>query len=152
MRQMTRDLFNGVSEHSKAGKHRMEDARALMKEKRWRGALYIAGYVIECLLKTKLMRIFDCRNLRELEEVLQMKGLLSEQRTIFTHQLEALLRLVPGWERLRQKRNQGLWQDFNIVNTWMPAWRYSADQSKGDDAHEFLEAVGKIALWIEHNV
>src|SRR5262245_57936984 len=35
--KMMRDLFYGVSEQDKAGKHRMEDARALLKAGRWRG-------------------------------------------------------------------------------------------------------------------
>jgi hypothetical protein len=55
-----RELFHGVSEQDKAGKHRMDDARALMTRDRWRGAMYMAGCSIECLLKTKLMRMFEC--------------------------------------------------------------------------------------------
>jgi hypothetical protein len=65
---MMRELFSGISEQSKAGKHRMDDARALLNAVRWRGAMYMAGYSVECLLKTKLMRIFNCRNLGELDE------------------------------------------------------------------------------------
>ncbi len=57
---MTRDLFYGVTEQGKVGKHRMDDARVLLNAARWRGATYMAGYSIECLLKTKLMRMFDC--------------------------------------------------------------------------------------------
>lgn len=81
---MMQDLFYGVSEQGKAGKHRMDDARALLNAVRWRGAMYMAGYSIECLLKTKLMRMFDCRHLRELEEELQRRGILSAQTSIFT--------------------------------------------------------------------
>jgi len=76
---MMRDPYYGVSEQRKAGKHRLEDAQALLNKSRWRGAMYMAGYAIECLLKTKLMRMFDCRHLRELEEELQTRGLLSAQ-------------------------------------------------------------------------
>jgi hypothetical protein len=91
---MMHELFYGVSEQGKAGKHRMDDARALLNAVRWRGAMYMAGYAIECLLKTKLMRMFDCRHLRELEEELQRRGILPAQATIFTHQLELLVRLA----------------------------------------------------------
>ena len=73
---MMHDLFYGVSEQGKAGKHRMDNARALLNAVRWRGTMYMAGYSIECLLKTKLMRMFDCRHLRELEEELQRRGSL----------------------------------------------------------------------------
>jgi len=147
---MMHDLFYGVSEQAKAGKHRMDDALALLNAVRWRGAMYLAGYSIECLLKTKLMRMFDCRHLRELEEELQRRGILSAQASIFTHQLELLLRLAKGLERLRQ--NEGHWRLFNMVNRWVPAWRYTADLSNRDDAEDFLAAVGKVSQWIENNI
>ncbi|MEI8371433.1 MAG: hypothetical protein WCJ35_01225 [Planctomycetota bacterium] len=147
---MIRDLFYGVSEQGKAGKHRMDDARALLNSVRWRGAMYMAGYSVECLLKTKLMRMFNCRHLRELEEDLQGKGILAAQATIFTHQLELLLRLTNTLDRLRQ--NEEHWRLFNMVNRWVPAWRYTADQSNPEDAKDFLDAVGKVSHWIENNI
>jgi HEPN domain-containing protein len=147
---MMRDLFYGVTEQGKAGKHRLDDARALLNADRWRGAMYLAGYAIECLLKTKLMRMFDCRHLRELEDDLQRRALIPAGVTIFTPQLELLLRLAGGLDRLRQ--NEAFWRLFNIVNRWVPAWRYSADLSNCDDAEDFLEAVEKVSRWIENNV
>ncbi len=128
----------------------MDDARALFNAVRWRGAMYLAGYSIECLLKTKLMQMFDCRHLRELEEELQRRGVLAAQATVFTHQLEVLLRLAQALDRLRQ--NGSLWSQFNIVNRWVPAWRYTADLSRREDAEDFLEAVEGVARWIENNV
>jgi hypothetical protein len=64
--------------------------------------MYLAGYAIECLLKTKLMRKFDCRHLRELEDELQSRGAISAQATVFTHQLEVLLKLTQRMDQLRQ--------------------------------------------------
>ena len=147
---MTRDLFYGVSEQAKAGKHRMDDARALLDADRWRGAMYMAGYSIECLLKTKLMRMFSCRHLRELEDELQGKGILPAQATVFTHQLELLLRLTNAIDRLRQ--NEQNWRMFNMVNRWIPAWRYTADLSNAEDAKDFVDAVEKVSHWIENNI
>lgn len=54
--------------------------------------MYLAGYSIECLLKAKLMKIFDCQNLLDLEDELQRRHLLAANATIFTHQLESLVR------------------------------------------------------------
>ena len=147
---MLRDLFYGISEQSKAGKHRLDDALALLNAARWRGAMYLAGYAIECQLKTKLMRMFGCRHLRELEDELQQRGMLSGAATVFTHQLELLLRLTNALDRLRQ--NEELWRLFNRVNRWMPAWRYTADLSNRQDAENFLGAVEKISHWIENNI
>jgi len=95
---MARDLFVGVTEQAKASVHRREDAHALLNATRWRGAMYMAGYSIECLLKAKLMRMYACDNLRDLEVALQHRGLLAEHATIFTHQLEILLR--PNFSRI----------------------------------------------------
>ncbi len=147
---MARDLFSGVSEQAKASKHRLDDARALLIQQRWRGAMYMAGYSIECLLKTTLMRRFDCRHLRELEEELQARRLLAARATIFTHQLELLLGLTDATERLRQ--NEEHWRLFNMVNRWVPAWRYTANLSSPDDANDFVAAVEKLVHWIENNV
>ena len=147
---MARNLFIGVTEQSKAAVHRREDAHALFNATRWRGAMYMAGYSIECLLKAKLMRIYACSNLRDLEVELQRRGLLAEHATIFTHQLEILLRLANGLDRLRQ--NAQLWPLFNIVNRWIPAWRYNPDRSEHDDARDYLNAVDSIRHWIDNNL
>ena len=147
---MARDLFIGVSEQSKSSTHRRDDAHALLNAARWRGAMYMAGYSIECLLKAKLMGMYACSNLRDLEEELQRRKLLAEHATIFTHQLEVLLRLANGLERLRQ--NSTLWPLFNIVNRWIPAWRYNPDLSNREDAEDYLDAVDSIYHWIGHNI
>lgn len=147
---MARDLFIGVTEQSKSSIHRRDDAIALLQAGRWRGAMYLSGYSIECLLKAKLMRIFGCNNLVDLEAELQRRGLLADRATIFTHQLEMLLRLTNGLNRLRQ--NAALWPLFNLVNRWIPAWRYNPDMSNPEDAEDYLDAVDKIRHWIDNNL
>lgn len=147
---MSRQQYIGVSEQMKASKHRLNDAHALFNSARWHGAMYLAGYSIECLLKAKLMQMYNCRHLRELEEVLQRRGVLAAEATVFTHHLEVLLRLAKGQKRLRQNRT--LWPLFSIVNLWMPAWRYSSNLSNSKSAKNFLEAVEKIIDWVEHNI
>ncbi len=89
---MARNHFIGVREQLKSSIHRLDDAKALLDASRWRGAMYLAGYSIECLLKAKLMKIFDCQNLLDLEDELQRRHLLAANATIFTHQLESLVR------------------------------------------------------------
>jgi len=147
---MARDLFIGVTEQSKSSVHRWNDAQALLNARRWRGAMYLAGYSIECVLKAKLMQMFSCSNLLDLEDELQRRNLLADRATIFTHQLEVLLRLANGLDRLRQ--NAALWPLFNIVNRWIPAWRYNPDLSNREDAEDYLDAVDKIRHWIDNNI
>ena len=112
--------------------------------------MYMAGYSTECLLKAKLMQMRECSNLRDLEDELRGRNLLAEHATVFTHQLEVLLRLANGLERLRQ--NAALWPLFNIVNRWIPAWRYNPDLSSLEDAVDYLNAVDEIRHWIDNNV
>ena len=116
---------------------------------RWRGAMYLAGYAVECLLKAKLMRMFGHLRLSDLEKELLDKRLLAAKSTVFTHQLEELLRLARGWDRLRS--NPQRWASFTIANRWIPAWRYSPDLASRDDAEAFLEAVDETVRWVENN-
>lgn len=112
--------------------------------------MYLAGYSIECVLKAKLMRKFSCRHLSALEVELQRKGLLSSHQTVFSHQLERLLRLTGRMNALRQEAD--LWRSFNIANRWVPAWRYNTNLSSEEDAFDYLEAVTSVNQWIENNV
>lgn len=147
---MSHDLYIGISDQAKAATHRLDDARALFNAGRWRGAMYMAGYSVECLLKTKLMQMYGCRTLRELEDELQRRGVLAEHATVFTHHLELLLRLTQRLDSLRQ--NRILWPQFTLVNRWIPAWRYTADAANRQDAADFQEAVEQPMQWIENNM
>ena len=94
--------------------------------------------------------MYGCRNLHELEDELQRRGVLASYATVFTHHLELLFLLTQGLDRLRQ--NRILWPQFNIINRWIPAWRYTTDLGDRQDAEDFLEAVENIMNWIENNV
>ncbi len=147
---MNHDLHDGISDQANASRQRLEDARVLLRASRWRGSMYIAGYAVECLLKTKLMRIYNCKNLRELDDVLQRRFILPAGSTIFTHQLETLFKLTPSYHRLQQ--NQNMLSLFNVVNRWAPKWRYVSKQTTGDEASFFMEAVEKATHWIDNNI
>ena len=43
---MAREHYHGISEQSKAAKHRWDDAQPLFAAERWRGAMYLAGYSV----------------------------------------------------------------------------------------------------------
>ena len=147
---MTRDAHFGITEQERAGVHRREDARVLFEQARWRGSMYLAGYAVECLLKARLMRRYDCRTLRDLETELARRRLLAADRTVFTHQLEPLLRLTGARDRL--SRDAALLRAFGTVNRWTPAWRYDGRPVGGDEASRFLDAVDQVLHWLRHNV
>ena len=147
---MARRRFGGVTEQRKASGHRRDDAEALLQAGRYRGAMYLAGYAVECLLKVRLMERFGQPNLRALEEELQRRGLLAAGGTAFTHQLGTLLTLTGSRHRLEQDRN--LWPLFNVVNGWEPAWRHNPDLADADEAGDYLRATDSILRWIANNV
>lgn len=109
----------------------------------------MAGYAVECLLKAKIMGMFSCQNLEELEERLHRTGRLAMHRTMFTHQLTALIRLTGRFDVMRQ--NMAVWQAFLLVNTWLPAWRYEPYLANQDESRDFLDAVDAIITWIRNN-
>ena len=148
---MNSNLQNGISELARASRHRFADARALLREARWQGAMYIAGYAVECLLKTKLMHIYGCRTLGDLEDELQRRFILPTHGTVFTHQLEVLLRLAPGWNRLMQNREMRRLFS-NKVNKWTPTWRYTSMQATREEATEFIDSVDTVMRWVDNNI
>ena len=147
---MSRELYDGVIEQARASQHRFDDARALLNASRERCSMYIAGYAVECLLKTKLMHIYNCRNLRSLDAELHRRSLLPAHRTVFTHELEELLKLSPGYNRMRQSPR--VWMLFKEVNRWTSQWRYSTERITEGEAFSFLNAVERFMRWIDNNI
>ena len=147
---MNRNLHDGVTELTGASRQRLADAEALLNASRGRGSMYMAGYAVECLLKTKLMYVYNCKNLRELEDLLRQRSILPAHRTVFTHQLEDLLRLIPGHNRLM--RNRDIWHMFHEVNLWTPQWRYTAKQATPQEATRFLTFIENVMHWIDTNL
>ena len=65
---MSKYQHTGRTEQTKAALKRLIDARKLQNQNRWRGAMYMAGYGIECKLKARLMEIYGLDRLEQLEE------------------------------------------------------------------------------------
>lgn len=148
---MSRDQFGGITEQAKASRHRFDDAKSLMASSRLRGAMYIAGYAVECALKAKLMKMRGCFNLRDLQEDLRNHGEFNPADTIFTHSLEVLLLLTGARDRCQA--NQEVWRSFRIANRWVPAWRYATKPiDYPSDATDFVTAVETVVKWIENNI
>ena len=142
--------FGGVSEQARAAVHRRADAQALLEKERWRGAMYLAGYALECTIKSRLMRKFACRNLDELDEALKQKGLIPADATVYDHRIELYVRAGGGLERLRD--NQATWSRYIVANRWHPSRRYNPDLSARDDALDFLSAVDAVLAWLDANI
>jgi hypothetical protein len=142
--------FSGRTEQLKASIHRWDDANALFRGRRWRGAMYIAGYAMECLLKALLMKRFDVDNLDDLERVLKQRGKLRADATIYDHRIELYVQAADQMGRLRN--DQSAFRDFVKANAWLPSWRYDPDLSNSGDARDFLNAVDSMLDWFRAHI
>jgi hypothetical protein len=110
---------------------RLRDARVLARRenKRYTGAVYLGGYVIECLLKA---------------------AICVEQRTerlpakYQTHELDVLLETT-GY---RPMMTPELAAKFRTILGWNVRLRYQGRQYQASDAHTFLANVEVIRQWL----
>ena len=152
---MSQREFSKVTDQRKAAFKRLRDAKKLLdyqeavdwrqtKGKHARGAMYLAGYAIECKLKAIAMEVNRCRTLQEL----QAKWAVDE-RDVFAHGLESLIKRLPVYERFT---NSSVWKPFTAqVNRWRPSWRYDPDDYPNGNAAEFVQAVQMVYDWLENN-
>jgi hypothetical protein len=140
---------SGIGELTKASHHRLQDARALLAARRWRGAMYLAGLAIECQLKTKLMQRFNCRTLEELEAALSKRRRTRTGMSLFIHELTVLTSLLDCRDRMWA--NPAVWRRFAFVNQWSPAWRYVAHPGSREEASDFIAATEHVMRWINAN-
>jgi hypothetical protein len=151
---MSRQEYSGITSQNTAAYKRLRDARALLGEQstsRWlrakghhaRGAMYLAGYAIECKLKAVAMEIYRCHTLSQLAVKLKVA-----ESDVYTHGLEAIAKRLPFWINFRRSP---VYQDFSLVNTWRPSWRYDPLDWPNIRAAAFISAVGRVYDWLERN-
>ena len=146
---MPREDHHGINDQLKASLHRRDDAQVLFNGARWRASMYLGGYAVECLLKARLMKKFGCMTLASLDDTLKSRNLIANRSSTYTHEIEWLLKISEVHGRL--KRDGTTWPAFNLVNRWMPSWRYDPNQATRDEAETFLEALDRILLWLKAN-
>jgi hypothetical protein len=120
---------------------RLEDAEVLLraaqttrKPQRRVGAVYLAGYAVECALKARI-----CYE-RQVE-------ILSPQ--FYTHDLRWLLEMT-GLS-LRAKGEQAFWRAFSYVQVhWSVALRYQMPSLDAQKAREFLDKTKEIMSWLSN--
>jgi HEPN domain-containing protein len=122
----------------RAAIHRFEDAELLLKESRTTGAVYLAGYTVECVLKSLVLASVP-RRVRE--------EILGEFRGGRAHNLEwlgALYRRHVGLAIPRQ-----ITRHLLRVASWSTDLRYATGILKQRDAEEFIDSVVAIFEWAD---
>lgn len=148
---MSKYQYTGRTEQTKAALKRLIDARSLQSQKRWRGAMYLAGYSIECKLKARLMEMYDIDKLELLEEEIERK--VGHRVNVFTHSIELLFGLTGVRDRLlNDPKKPSTLRSYQQCNTWRPAWRYKPDDGAEGDCKTFMEAIQEFSEFIDKNV
>jgi HEPN domain-containing protein len=114
---------------------RLADAEALHRARRYDGASYLAGYVVELALKARI-----CRTLKWLgfpEKSSEFGGLQSFK----THDLDVLLRLSGREQYIKLN----LFPEWTVVSQWNPEARYQPVGSASAQAvRQMLAAARKL--------
>jgi len=137
---------DGRTDMWKVAIKRRADARRLFEggKSHSSGAVYLAGYAVECKMKAIAMEVHGVTNLRALSA---KRGL--DDHAVYTHGLEALLELLP-FEHLF--RRSTVWRDFSSqVARWRPSWRYAPRDWTEEKAQAFLNAVDRVYKWLDVN-
>ena len=135
---------------------RFDDADALRqtgKNARANGAMYLGGFVIECLLKASLLE-----TRRWLQSAGSPATLSKDDKYLWSlcyrsHNLDAILGRLPQiterLSRLEQRGSQRLLQSLkSICARWTIYARYSPQSADIDDAESFLDQIKELRQWL----
>jgi hypothetical protein len=136
---------------------RFEDARCLLdsgNKQRANGAIYMAGFVVECLLKALLLERHP-----NLQNPLDPSELSKTDREAFdliyrSHELDAMLVFLPEVEKklskVDTKTGRSAWREFqNICEEWTIYVRYSPLVAELDQAKRYLETMTEVKKWLK---
>jgi HEPN domain-containing protein len=126
----------------RAALQRFEDAEFLLEGNRTTGAVYLAGYSVECILKALILS--GVPEKRNAEMVALISGKSGQGAR--PHDFEWL-----KWQYEDLPRRRGVLgeisKEFARVNSWSTAMRYMPGTAPHRDAREFLRAAKRIIDW-----
>jgi hypothetical protein len=99
----------------KIARARLLDAEALLKAKRYDGAIYLGGYVVEIALKNRICKTLKWKGFP------QTSGEFHNFQSLKTHKLDVLLRLSGIEDRIKAS----YLTEWSIVSGWDPESRYN---------------------------
>ena len=128
-------------EFIRAALQRFEDARTLLNADRTTGAVYLAGYSVECAFKALLLsRLGATKRAEMMESFRGARG----------HSLDSLR---DRYERITGVRlPMVIAKEFSHVISWNTDMRYETGTIRSLEAITFVRAVEIILTWIEKRV
>lgn len=136
----------GRSDQLKASLKRSIDAAVLMQHGRWLGAMYLAGYAVECRLKAKLMEIMDVWSLDELEGAIEKR--MGFRPNLRTHEISVLMTLLDHLVACNSRMSVEIRKAYGLCTMWNSQFRYSPVDSSEIECRKFFNAVEKLNRFI----
>lgn len=135
------------SQFHQAAVERWRDAECLLKAERGLGAVYLAGYVLECYLKFIICERAGVTAIDEWEDQVERQtGRRPEVRGQRGHHLQSLLEFAGLDGEVRG--DAVLQREFAVANQWEVSLHYHAGPYDLDRAGRFLEAVRHLRDWL----
>ena len=156
--------FDGISEYLKAAIQRLEDALELLqpptlypnrsdaKTRHLRGAMYLAGYALECIIKAYIITRFKAQTLEEAIRIApaSKRRLMKKLNTVDGHNLRLLISLTDMGIPLAG--NVSMLRHWTICLTWDSGWRYNPRPVRVEHAREFVDAAAQVHAWISRQI
>jgi len=117
---------------------RYEDAEILLRANHTTGAVYLAGYGVECMLKALIL---SAAPVGQAEEML--RSFRGPKAHSFNHLKDQYI--ARGGSRIPHE----LSRDFTLVDFWSTDLRYEPSNMERNEARKFTVAAGTIIRWAE---
>jgi len=117
---------------------RFEEAKVLLNAAYTTGAVYLAGYGVECILKALVLAAVSSKDRPET---------LKSFRGGKAHEYEWLRGIYLMNSGARFLKN--ITHDFTFVNDWSTDLRYTPRTVRANDAEKFLNSASNIILWAD---
>jgi hypothetical protein len=135
---------------------RLDDAKCLAESgqnTRMNGAMYMGGFVIECLLKALLLD----RHPNLCVPVDPARLSIADREVhalLYSHELDRMLGFLPEvrpkLEAATDAKGRSPWRAFrDVCEEWSVYARYSTVQAKVDDARRFLNTIDEVKEWLK---
>ncbi|MGB7161227.1 MAG: hypothetical protein WBD40_24420 [Tepidisphaeraceae bacterium] len=117
------------------------------------GGIYMAGFVIECLLKALLLERHP--NLaKPVDPAKLSESDRSVHSLLYSHELDDMLGFLPEIEKklggVKTKSGDSAWRTFStICEEWAVYARYSPRIAKLDRARQFIETIEEVKKWLK---
>ncbi len=121
-------------------KQRFEEAEILLKNHKPNGGIYLAGFAVECILKSLILANTT---------VLQRLGVLQELKTKYWHDLDALRKKAA---RHGLHMPPDVLHEFRRINTWDNNYRYNPGTRSIKDATLLLKSAETIITWAKRTM